>query len=108
MRCDTDLRYTFWTLKMKMRLDGMWYGFVIGILDSGNQKEAKLIRTEPIWISFGTSGGDNPESLLVIFYKLWNKALLWVLLYFYIPDEKFIARWNREVTSKFKCHPSLK
>jgi hypothetical protein len=63
------LFYSF-TLKMKMRLDGVWFAFDTEILDSEIENEAKLIRLEQIIVSFETSRDLNTEILCVNIYKI--------------------------------------
>jgi hypothetical protein len=46
----------------------VWYGFDMGFLNSGNEKEVKLLRLDPIKISIGTSRSANAESALFILY----------------------------------------
>jgi hypothetical protein len=60
--------WTFWAFKMKTMLIGVWYAFNTNVLDSENWNEAKLIRSDPIMISTGTSLDSNAWSALVICY----------------------------------------
>jgi hypothetical protein len=60
---------------MKTRLDGVWYGFDMNFMDSGNVNKTELIRLDPIMFSNGTSHGAIALIELVILYKVWDRVL---------------------------------
>jgi hypothetical protein len=59
---------------------GVQYALDMNVLDSENEKQAILIRLDPIMISVGTSCGENPESVIgvkYIYFKLvYNRHLI--------------------------------
>jgi hypothetical protein len=56
--------------KIKNEAKGARYALKTNVLHSGNGNETKLIRLDPIMISFGTSRCSNAENSLFIFIKL--------------------------------------